>query len=176
MFEHAQVQSYNQIKAPAELKQRVFDACAKQDAPTGFSWQKATMRLAPLAACLLLLICAWTLNRPEPLLIRVHDAPVTSEYRMLPALENAGINPMVRTISMKPDGYTVTLSLNQDVKILSAQGEATITEDGSLLWTVNIPYEDTLFELFLQTEDGTYYIPLKYHANQSSFSIRCEKQ
>lgn len=176
MFEHTQVQSYNQIKAPAELKQRVLEACAKQETATSFSWQKATLRLAPIAACLLLLIGAWTLSRPEPLLIRVHDAPVTSEYRMLPTLENAGINPMVRTISTKPAVYTVTLSLNQDVKILSAQGEATITEDGSLLWTVNIPYEDTSFELSLQTEDETYDVSLQYLVNDGSFSIRCEKQ
>lgn len=176
MFEHAQVQSYNQIKAPAELKQRVFDACAKQEAPAVFSWQKATMRLVPLAACLLLLIGVLALNRGEPLLIQVQDAPVTSEYRMLPAPESMEANPMVRTISLEPATYTVILSLNQDAEILSAQGKAVITEDGSLEWTVNVPYEDTLFELFLQTKDGTYYVPLKYHVNESSFSIRCEKQ
>ena len=176
MFEHTQVQSYNQIKAPAELKQRVFDACAKQESSSVFSWQKATMRLAPLAACLLLLIGAFALNRGEPLLIQVQDTPVTSEYRMLPGPESMGTNPMVRTISLEPATYTVTLSLNQSVEILSTQGEATITKDGILLWTVDIPYEDTLFELFLQTKDGTYYVPLKYHVNESSFSIRCEKQ
>lgn len=176
MFEHTQVQSYNQIKAPAELRQRVFDACAKQETPTVFSWQKATMRLAPLAACLLLLIGAFALNRREPLLIQVQDAPVTSEYRMLPDPESMEANPMIRTISLEPATYTVTLSLNQDAEILSAQGEATITEDGNLEWTVIVPYEDTLFELFLQTEDGTYYVPLQYLVNYGSFSIRCEKQ
>lgn len=176
MFEHTQVQSYNQIKAPAELKQRVFDACAKQEAPAVFSWQKATMRLAPLAACLLLLIGAFALNRREPLLIQVQDTPVTSEYRMLPAPDNVGTNPMIRTVSLEPATYTVTLSLNQDAEILSAPGEATITEDGNLLWTVDIPCEDTLFELFLQTEDGTYYVPLQYHVKISSFSIRCEQK
>ncbi len=176
MFEHTQVQSYNQIKAPAELKQRVFDACAKQETPAAFSWQKATMRLAPLAACLLLLIGAFALNRGEPLLIQVQDAPLTTEYRMLPAPESAETNPMIRTVSLEPATYTVTLSLNQNVEVISAQGEATITEDGNLEWTVDVPYEDTLFELFLQTEDGIYYVPLQYLVNYGSFSIRCEKQ
>lgn len=176
MFEHAQVQSYNQIKAPDVLKQRVFDACAKQETPAVFSWQKATMRLAPLVACLLLLIGVYALNRGEPLLIQVQDATLTTEYRMLPAPESTETNPMIRTISLEPATYTVTLSLNQNVEIISAQGEATITEDGNLKWTVNVPYEDTLFELFLQAEDGIYYVPLQYLVNYGSFSIRCEKQ
>ena len=176
MFEHAQVQSYNQIKAPAELKQRVLEACAKQETATSFSWQKATLRLAPIAACLLLLIGAFALNRKDPLLIQAQDAPLTSEYRMLSATEQAQANPMVRTVSLEPATYTVTLSLNQTAKILSVQGEINMAEDGTLLWTVNIPCEDTVFELFLHSEDGTYYIPLQYHVNENSFSIRCEKQ
>lgn len=176
MFEHAQVQSYNQIKAPAELKQRVFDACAKQETSSGFSRQKTTLRLAPLAACLLLLIGTWFLNNEDTLLIQVQDTPVTSEYRMLPAPESVGTNSMIRTISLEPATYTTALSLNRSVKILSVQGEINMTEDGTLLWTVNIPCEDTIFELFLHSEDGTYYIPLQYHVNENSFSIRCEKQ
>ena len=176
MFEHAQVQSYNQIKAPAELKQRVLEACAKQETSTSFSWSKATMRLAPIAACLLLLIGAFALNRKDPLLIQVQDVPLTSEYRMLSATEQAQANPMVRTVSLEPATYTVTLSLNQTAKILSIQGEAILTESGNLEWTVNIPYEDTSFELSLQTEDETYDVSLQYLVNDGSFSIRCEKQ
>lgn len=176
MFEHAQVQSYNQIKAPAELKQRVLEACAKQETATSFSWSKATMRLAPIAACLLLLIGAFALNCKDPLLIQVQDAPLTSEYRILDAPVQAQANPLIRTISLEPATYTVALSLNQDAEILSAQGEATITEDGTLLWTVDVPYEDTLFELSLQTEEETYDVSLQYLVNNGSFSIRCEKQ
>lgn len=176
MFEHAQAQSYNKIKAPAELKQRVFDACSKQETPAVFSWQKVTLRLAPIVACLLLLIGAFALNREDPLLIQVQDAPLTSEYRMLSAPEHVGTNVMIRTISLEPATYTVTLSLNQAVEILSTQGSVLLTEDGNLEWMVDIPYEDTLFELFLQTEDETYDVSLQYLVNNGSFSIRCEKQ
>lgn len=176
MFEHAQVQSYNQIKAPAELKQRVLEACTKQETATIFSWQKATLRLAPIAACLLLLIGTFALNRKDPLLIQVQDVPLTSEYRILSATEQAQANPMVRTVSLEPATYTVTLSLNQAAEILSAQGEAILTESGNLEWTVTIPYEDTSFELSLQTEDETYDVSLQYLVNDGSFSIRCEKQ
>ena len=176
MFEHAQVQSYNQIKAPVELKQKVFEACSNQETATSFSWQKATARLAPIAACLLLLMGAFALNRKDPLLIKVQDAPITSEYRMLDAPVQAQANPMIRTVSLAPASYTVTLSLNQDAEILSAQGEATMDEDGTLLWKVDVPNEDTLFELSLQTEDETYDVSLQYLVNDGSFSIRCEKQ
>ena len=177
MFEHTQVQSYNQIKAPTELKQRVFDACAKQETPTVFSWQKATMRLAPLAACLLLLIGAFALNQKEALLIQVENVPVSSEYMMLSYVDQSrDNNAKIRTISLEHHTYTVKLTLNQHVEAFSASGDIFITEDGILEWTVTVPYEDTLFELFLQAEDGTYYVPLQYHVNESSFSIRCEKQ
>lgn len=177
MFEHTQVQSYNQIKAPAELKQRVFDACAKQKQTVGFSWQKATLHLAPLAACLLLLIGVFALNQEDSLIIQVENTPVTSEYMALPHVAQPNDNnARVRTISLEPATYTVTLALNQNAEVLSAHGEVFITEDGTLEWTVAVPYEDTLFELFLQAEDGTYYVPLQYHVNEGSFSIRCEKQ
>lgn len=176
MFDSTQVQSYNQIKAPAELKQRVMEACENREAVKVFSWQKATVRLAPLAACLLLFIGVLTLNHTEPLQIQVENAPVTEEYRTLSCPDHTGNNSLIRTISLAPTTYTVTISLNQPVEIISAQGNATIMEDGSIEWTVTVPYEDTLFELFLQSEDGTYYVPLQYHVNNGSFSIRCEKQ
>ncbi len=177
MFEHTQVQSYNQIKAPAELKQRVFDACTKQETTSNFSWQKATLRLAPLAACLLLLMGAFVLNQKDPLLIHVENVPVTSEYMVLSDVaQPSDSNARARTISLEHNTYTVRLNLNQHVDAFSAKGNISIAEDGTLEWTVAIPYEDTLFELFLYVEDETYYVPLQYHVNEGSFSIRCEKQ
>ena len=177
MFEHAQVQSYNQIKAPVELKQRVFDACTKQEKVTTFSWQKATLRLAPLAACLLLLISVFALNQKDSLVIQVENTPVTTEYMALaPVTQPSDSNALVRTVSLEYNTYTVRLTLDQQVEAFSATGEISIAEDGTLEWTVAVPYEDTLFELFLQTEDESYYVPLQYLVNEGSFSIRCEKQ
>lgn len=177
MFEHAQVQSYNQIKAPAELKQRVFDACTNQDKVISFSWQKASLRLAPLAACLLLLMGVFVLNRKDPLLIQVENVPVTSEYMVLSDVAHpSDSNSRARTISLEYNTYTVKLNLNQHVDAFSSKGNISIAEDGALEWTVAVPYEDTLFELFLYAEDETYYVPLQYHVNEGSFSIRCEKQ
>jgi len=177
MFEHTQVQSYNQIKAPVELKQKVLEACTKQETKVSFSWQKATLRLVPLAACLLLFIGVFALNPKEPLLIQVDDVPVTSEYMALSyGLQPSDNNARIRPVSLEPATYTVTLSLNQSVEVISTQEKVAVTPDGTLEWTVAVPYEDTLFELFLQAEDGTYYVPLQYHVNEGSFSIRCEKQ
>ncbi len=177
MFEHTQVQSYNQIKAPDELKQRVLEACTKQEKTANFSWQKATLRLAPLAACLFLLIGVMALNQKDSLVIQVENTPVTSEYMALsPVAQPVDNNAKVRTVSLKPNTYTVRLTLNQQVEAFSAKGEISIAEDGALEWTVEVPYEDTLFELFLQAEGGTYYVSLQYLVKISSFSIRCEKQ
>lgn len=177
MFEHTQVQSYNQIKAPAELKQKVLEACVKQEKAISFSWQKATMRLAPLAACMFLLIGAFVLNQKDTLVIQIENTPVTTEYMALPSVAQPIDNhAKVRTVSLEHNTYTVRLTPNQQVDATSANGEVHITADGTLEWTVIVPYEDTLFELFLQSEDGTYYVPLQYHVNEGSFSIRCEKQ
>lgn len=177
MFEHTQVQSYNQIKAPAELKQRVFDACAKQEKVVSFSWQKASLRLAPLAACMFLLIGIFALNQKDSFVIQVEDTPVTTEYMALtPIVQPSDNNAKIRTVSLEHNTYTVQLTPNQKVEAFSANGEVYITEDGTLEWTVVVPYEDTLFELFLYAEDETYYVPLQYHVNEGSFSIRCEKQ
>lgn len=177
MFEHTQVQSYNQIKAPAELKQKVLEACTNQEKTVSFSWQKATMRLAPLAACMFLLIGVITQNKKDSFVIQVENTPVTSEYMTLtPVAQPSDNNARIRTISLEPVTYTVALTLNKSVEVLSPQENITVTPDGTLEWTVIVPYEDTLFELFLQSEDRTYYVPLQYHVNEGSFSIRCEKQ
>lgn len=177
MFEHTQVQSYNQIKAPAELRSRVLVACAKQEKVANFSWQKVTLRMVPLATCLFLLIGVFALNQKDSLVIQVENTPVTSEYMTLtPVAQPSDNNARIRTISLEPATYTVALTPNQSVEIISTQENVSVTQNGTLEWTVAVPYEDTLFELFLQAEDGTYYVPLQYHVNEGSFSIRCEKQ
>ena len=177
MFDSTQVQSYNQIKAPAELRQRVMTACENQETSKAFSWQRATVSLAPIAACLLLLIGVLAYRQKDPLVLQIGNIPITSEYVTLTELAhpNNG-SARARTVSLVHKTCTLSFTLNQQVQAHSVNGSVSVTEDGTLEWTVIVPDDDTLYELFLQTEEGTYYVPLQYHADNGSFTIRCEKQ
>ncbi len=181
MFDEQQINSYNCITAPADLRQKVMTACENTKVVKKPSISTSVYRFAPLAACLLLLLCVALLNRSEPLLLQADDLVLSSESTQLPPM--AAPAPVaepasygMRTCSLEPVQYTVTLTVNREVEILSADGLTAFGEDGNIIWTVDVPTNDMVYELFLLAGDDTYYVPLQYHVQDGSFSIRYEAQ
>lgn len=181
MFDEKQINSYNCITAPADLRQRVMTACENTKTVKKPSISTTVYRLAPLAACVLLFFSVLALNRSEPLLLQAGDTQLSSESIQLPPMAEpvAIAEPAaygMRSYSLEPAQYTVTLTVNQDVEILSADGLTTMGEDDKIIWTVDVPTNDMVYELFLFAGDATYYVTLRYHVQDGSFSIQYEAQ
>ena len=181
MFDETQINSYNCITAPADLKQKVLTACETTTPVKMFPPRQTLYKVAPLAACLLLLVSVFVLNQGEPLILQAGDLqlsnvsqPLSSKLDSAPVAEPASYG--VRICSLEPEQYTVTLTGNQSMEILSADGSASFDEDGNIIWTVMVPTQDMVYELFLLAEDDTYYVPLRYNVQDGSFSIRYEAQ
>ena len=176
MFNQTQIESYKRITATADLKERVFVACQNTKDVKAFVSGRTIYRLAPLAACLVL---CFTLLLPnfrsesQPFYLMSGETNVDFYSVQLPPLSQESAT-LVRTISMEPTLYTVHLQTIPNVEILSADGEATLDENGNLTWTVQVPEDDAVFTLTLQAGDTTYDVPLTYHAQDGSFSICCQ--
>lgn len=181
MFNEQQVQSYNSITAPADLRQKVLTACENTAPVKKLPARQTLYRVAPLVACLLLLVSVLALNRNEPLMLYAGDIQLEESNITLPPVAEpvAVAEPAsygLRTCSLEPEQYTVTLTGSQSMEILTADGTATMDEAGNISWTVFVPTEDMVYELFLSTGDDTYYVPLQYNVQDGSFSIRYEAQ
>ena len=175
MFNHTQIESYHNITAPADLKERVFQACQNTQDEASKPRVKAFYQLASLAACLILcftLLSPFLRSDSQSFYLMAGETVLDSYNVQLPPLAQEAAT-WVRTISMEPRLYTVSLQTNPGVEILSADGEATLDEDGNLTWTVQVPEENMVFALTLLAGDTTYYVPLTYHVQDDSFSICC---
>ena len=173
MFNNEQIQSYHRITAPADLKQKVMNACEATTDNRTFPFRKAIYGFAPLAACVLLFLFLWTPNNRQTLELTIEGTPLTADSMSLPYAAEPAV-AMARSYSQTPAQYTVTLAGNQTMELLSADGFASFSENGDIVWTVEIPSEDMVFELFLLSGEDTYYIPLRYHVQDGSFSIHYE--
>ena len=179
MFNQTQIESYKSIGAPADLKAKVFEACRENKAASHGSYGKAAYRLAPVAACLVLCFSLFALtfrSDHQPFYLTMGGTALSSDETLLPSPIQENAVTLVRTISLEPSPYTITLQTSPDAQILSADGDAWLDEEGNLIWTVLIPQEDAVFVLTLQTGDETYLVPLTYHLQDGSISIRCQKQ
>lgn len=181
MFNEKQIESYNSITAPADLKQKVLTACENTAPVKKFPTQQTLLRVAPLAACLLLLFSVFALNRSEPLVLHAGSSLLSDADTQLPSAAQPAVvaGPVAygtRTYSQEPQQYTITLTGNRSVEILSADGSASLDEEGNIIWTVIVPTNDMVYELFLLAGDNTYYVPLRYNVQDGSFSIRYEAQ
>ena len=151
MFNQTQIESYQNITAPADLKEKIFVACQNtKDVKTLFP-PRTIYRLAPLAACLVL---CFTLFLPafrsesQPFYLMSGETKVDFYSLQLPPLPQESAT-LVRTISMEPRLYTVNLQTVPSAEILSADGETTLDENGNLTWTVQVPEDDAVFTLTL---------------------------
>lgn len=181
MFDETQINSYKCITAPADLRQRVLTACENQTTVRKFPTGQALYRLAPLVACLVLIVSVFALNRNDSLMLYAGDMQLANTNQVLSPITETGsaaepVSYGIRTCSLEPAQYTITLTGNQDMEILSVDGIAALDETGNITWAVYIPTKDMVFELFLSTGEDTYYVPLQYHAQDGCFSIRYEKQ
>lgn len=176
MFNNTQIESYQNITAPADLKKRVLVACQSTKEVKAFAPAKNMYHLATLAACLVL---CFTLFLPsfqkerEAFYLLCGEKTVDAYNMQLPPLPQ-DTNAMVRTISMEPTLYTICLQTTPDVDIVCADGDATLDESGNLAWTVMVPEDNAVFTLTLQAGDDTYEVSLTYHSQDGSFSISCQ--
>lgn len=179
MFNQTQIESYKSISAPADLKSKVFEACRENKATSYGSYRKAAYRLAPIAACLVLCFSLFSLtfrSDHQPFYLTMGEIALGSDETPLPSPVQESAVTLVRTISLEPSPYTITLQTSPKAQILSADGDTWLDEEGNLTWTVLIPQEDAVFELTLQSGDETYLVPLTYHLQDGSITIRCQKQ
>lgn len=177
MFNETQIESYQNIKASADLREKVLDACQNTKEKKAFPVKRTVFQFAPIAACLI--ICfAFSLSslrsENQPFVLMSGDTVLDANGFHLPPMQEEA-NMLVRTVSMAPRQYTVSLWTDCDVEILSADGIATMDETGNLSWTIDIPEDDAAFHLYLRAGGITYDVPLQYHVQDGSFSICCQE-
>ncbi len=179
MFDEKQIQSYKSITASADLRQKVMTACEAPQKVTRFPARQTIYGLASLAACMLLVISVMLFGDTEPLLLSAGNTVLSSESVALPrATEGVAENVAygLRVASLEPESYTVTLTGNQKLEVISADGLAVLAEDGSIHWTVNVPYEDMVYKLTLLAEEEAYEVTLRYNTQNGSFSIQYKNE
>lgn len=175
MFDDKQIQSYKNITAPADLRQKVMTACENTGKVTKFPVRKTIYGLAPLAACMLMLISVLLFGHTEPLVLSAGNTILSSESVALPYVaENVAYG--LRVASLEPAKYTVALTGNQKLEVVSADGLAVLAEDGSVQWTVNVPNEDMVYKLTLLAEGKDYVVILRYYAQSGNFSIQYDAE
>lgn len=178
MFNQTQIESYKNIAAPADLRERVFEACMDTKEKNSHIPVKTIYRLVPMAACLVLCFSLFSFafqGERQAFYLNMGEITLDSATTELPPLAQEA-TAWVRTISLEPSPYTIALKTNPDVEILSADGDAWLDKDGNLTWTVLIPENDAVFELTLQAGGETYLVPLTYHLQDGSITISCQKQ
>lgn len=177
MFDEKQIQSYKSIKAPADLRQKVMASCDNTEKVTKFPIRKTIYGLAPLAACMLLLVSVMLFGNAKPLMLSVGTTTLSEESVALPRVtesvaENAAYG--LRVASLEPEQYTVELTGSLEMEVINADGLAVITEDGSVKWTVDVPKDDMVYKLSLLAEGKDYMVILRYNAQSGNFSIQYE--
>ena len=181
MFDDTQIQSYKSINAPAHLRQKVMTACEESQKVIKFPVRKTIYGLAPLAACMLLMIVLFMPKVTEPLMLRAGNTSLSSESVTLPNIAENMVGNVaepaaygVRMISLEPVEHTVTLTGNQEMEVVDADGLTVVAEDGSICWTVHVPNEDMVFKLTLLAEGENYEVILRYTAEDGSYSMQYE--
>lgn len=175
MFDDTQVQSYKSITAPADLRQKVMTACENTGKVKHFYVPKTIYGVAPVAACLLLLIPLLMFGKADPLMLNAGSTALSSESVTLPPVAVSAAYGL-RTASLEPQQYTVMLNGNQDMEVVSADGLAVMDEEGNISWTVNVPNEEMVYELILLADGKSYEVFLRYNNADGSFSARYEAQ
>ncbi len=178
MFNQTQIESYQNIAAPAGLKTKVFETCQSTKEKNTHIPIQTLYRLAPIAACLVLCFSLFSFafqGERQAFYLTMGEITLDSGTTTLPPPAQEATT-WVRTISLEPTPYTLSLRTIPDVEILSADGDVLLDEEGNLTWTVLTPEADTVFGLTLQAGDEIYFVPLTYHMQDGSFSISCRKQ
>lgn len=181
MFDDSQIQSYKSINAPADLRQKVITACEESQKVSKFPVRKTIYGLAPVAACMFLMIMVLMPRTFEPLMLRAGNTTLGSESVTLSPVAEALVGNVpepaaygVRMASLEPVQYTVTLTGNQELEVTHADGFAAVTEDGSICWTVTVPNEDMVYKLTLLAEGEAYEVLLRYDVQSGSYSMQYE--
>jgi len=176
MFNEAQIKSFQEIKAPDGLRERVVHATLKSKKASFFSYKKAWLSFAPVAACLILCVSLFSFygnNQNTPLTLFAEGQSLSSNELFLTP-DTASATSMVRTASLEPRTYSLELSSKQDMEVLSGDGSYTCPDKTHVNWNISVPMEDTIYSMEISRGKDTYLVHLSYHAATDTFSIYYE--
>lgn len=176
MFSEEQIKSFQNIKAPAGLRERVVHAATESKKSSYFSYKKAMLSFAPVAACLILcvsLISFYGKSQSTPLSLFAEGQSLSSNELFL-SQGTAAAKSLVRTASLEPRTYSLELSSKQDMEVLSGDGYYTCPDKTHVNWNISVPMEDTIYSMEISRGKDIYLVHLSYHAATDTFSIYYE--
>ena len=178
MFESNQIEAFRQIKAPAELRDKVIGA---KTVPM----RTVVLRYGSLAACLVIMLTAVLLfhGRTDGIAVAMDGHPVTSEgvYTVLSTLETAHYS-VARVVPMTegqlldqtleiPLEFTVTGECTANVSSGSILMDGEETESGAqltaegnlnLIWRIESADREAYYSLVLQSGGEQVVLVMKY--------------
>lgn len=176
MFNEEQIKSFQNIKAPAGLRERVVHATLESKKSSFFSYKKALLSFAPVAACLILCVSLFSFNGKNhntPLTLFAEGQSISSEEMFLSPMTEPAVS-LVRTASLEPRTYSLELSSKQDMEVLSGDGSYTCPDKTHVNWNISVPMEDTIYSMEISRGKDIYLVHLSYHAATDTFSIYYE--
>ena len=175
MFSEEQIKSFQDIKAPAGLRERVVHAVADSSKPALFSYKKALLSFAPVAACLILCVSLSSFygKQNAHLTLFTEGQTLSSTELLLPSRSET-TTYLVRTASLEPRTYNLELSSDQSMEILTCDGSYSCLDETHVTWNVSVPTEDTIYQMEIRRGNTTYVVHLSYHAATDTFSISYE--
>ena len=175
MFSEQQIKSFQEIKAPVGLRDRVVNACNETKRTSVFSYKKVLLSFAPVAACLILCVSLFSIygKQHAPLTLFAEGQSLSSEELFL-APDNPSSNSLIRTASMEPKMYSLELSSGQDMEVLSGDGSYNCPDKTHVNWNISVPTEDTIYTMKISRGKDIYLVHLTYHAATDTFSIYYE--
>ncbi len=181
MFDERAVSAYRSITAPSELKEKVM--AAQKSAKTAENKnQRKTLRLtrqlSAVAACLVLMVGAWSMTREQGSLESgIHAAVLTDEAQGM--IRMAEIGPVTVELNVEfPEGALLScregellVQGEEDITPISRGSEWRVDRDALVLWQV--PAFDTAqtFELTVDAETGSVTVVLSYDTAENCWAV-----
>ena len=181
MFDERAVSAYRSITAPSELKEKVM--AAQKSAKTAEEQKKRktlrlTRQLAAAAACLVLMVGAWSMTREQGSLESgIHATVVADEGQGM--VRMAELGPVTVELNVEfPKGAQLTCREGE----LLVQGEEDIAPvsrgsawrvDGEALVLWQVPAFDTTqtFELTVDAETESVTVVLSYDTAENCWAV-----
>ena len=181
MFDERAVSAYRSITAPSDLKEKVL---AQQKSAKAVKEQqkrkklRLTRQLSAAAACLVLMVGAWSMTREQDgLESGIHATVLADEAQGM--VRMAGVDPVTVELNMDfPEGALFTC---RDGELL-VQGEDDITPvsrgnawrtEGKALVLWQVPAFDTAqtFELTVDAETESVTVVLSYDTEKDCWAV-----
>lgn len=175
MFNEAQKQAYNNIKAPEHLRERVLSSALKENTERKRFSPALVRRVAVLAACL---VCVFTVS-----FIAVRNNADVDFYFDGARVTEDGVGNVGASVNAYPfssrsiPGVSVKVELKtnkachiyvnggviakEDGNTENVSSNLDITEDSALIWNLENPVQDS-YTLTAQSGNKTFILVLEY--------------